>query len=212
MCSAEVNLLTTNSGVTSETMQLSSIVDAHTVIGPVTYYGKVQEILELDYGRLKPVLLFCNWVAPISRGPTICQKVDKYGFTLVKLSRLMRRSTNSFIFPVHASKIIFSHFLKDLKSSTMIHTESRSACVYEDTNLVCSVLCFDTDVQMVDGGNLEDEDDEASEGRGCTELGRQHMTEEDIMASRAAVEWETEQEENKESDANPLVECEVDED
>lgn len=82
--------------------------------------------------------------------------------------------------------------------------------MYEDTNLVCNVPCFDTDAQIVDGGSLENEEDEAAEGRGCTELGGQYMTEEDIMAARAAVERETQQEEESESDADPLAECEVD--
>ena len=47
---------------------------------------------------------------PISRRPSACQKVDKYGFTLVKLNRLMKRSTNSFVFPVQALKYSFHIF------------------------------------------------------------------------------------------------------
>ena len=82
--------------------------------------------------------------------------------------------------------------------------------MHEDTNLVCSVLCFDTDAQIVDEGSLEVEEDEAAKGRRCTELGVQYMTEEDIMAARAAVEWETEQEEDVESVADPLAKCEID--
>lgn len=36
------------------------------------------------------------------------------------------------------------------------------------------------------------------------------MTEEDIMAARAAIEWETKQEKDKEYDADLLAECKVD--
>jgi len=95
VCSAEVNMVTSNSGVTitCETMQRSGLSDTNLVSGAVTYFGKVKEILELDYGRLKPVILLCDWIAPISRGSTACLKKDNYGFTLVKLSRLMRSTS-----------------------------------------------------------------------------------------------------------------------
>lgn len=141
VCSSEANLITSDCGVTvtSETVQRSGISDAHTVTGPVTYYGKVQEILELDYGSLKLVVLLCDWVPPISRGPSACEKIDKYGFTLVKLSRLMRRSTNSFVFPLHSLKVFFSNFSEDLEWSAMVHVEpTRSTRVYEDTNMAWS--------------------------------------------------------------------------
>lgn len=74
VCSAETKSVIVDSGVTvtCETMQRSSVGDANLVCGEVTYFGQVKEILELDYGRLKLILLLCDWVRPISRGPTAC--------------------------------------------------------------------------------------------------------------------------------------------
>ena len=209
VCSAEFNLLTSDSGVTvtSETVQRSSIADAHTVTGPVTYYGKVQEILELDYGSLKPVLLLCDWVAPISRGPAACQKVDKYGFTLVKFSRLMRRSANSFVFPLQASKVFFSNFVEDMGWSVVVQAESRSTRVYEDCELNFPVPSSRMDSNIVDGDNSLIEEEEALDAPGSSQSGGQHMTEEEVMAANAALQWERERLESEGSEEESLADC-----
>jgi len=59
---AEKNLVTADSRVivTYETVQRSAPADRNLVRGEVTYFRKVKEILELDYGRLKPILLLCD--------------------------------------------------------------------------------------------------------------------------------------------------------
>lgn len=56
MASAEVHLVTANSGVivTCETLQRSGLSDRNLIAGEVTYYGKIVDIIELDYGRLNP--------------------------------------------------------------------------------------------------------------------------------------------------------------
>jgi len=107
--SAESNLVTADSGVTvtCETVQQSGRLDRNPISGLVTYYGKIIEILELDYGCLKPIVLLCDWVEPIRRGNSPYVKEDKYGYTFVKFSRLMRKSSNSFVFPLQVSQIFF---------------------------------------------------------------------------------------------------------
>lgn len=214
VCSAEMNLLISDCGVTvtSETVQRSSIADAHTVTGPVTYYGKVQEILELDYGSLKPVLLLCDWVAPISRGLAARQKVDKYGFTLVKFSRLMRRSANSFVFPLQASKVFFSNFVEDLEWSVVVQAESRSTRVYEDSELNFIVPSSRMDSDIGEGENFVIAEEEALGAPGCSQSGGHHMTQEEVMAANAAVQWERERLEEEGSDEDSLADSIGDED
>jgi len=132
VCSGESNLVTMNSDitVTCETVQQSSVSDSNPVLGKVTYFGKVVEILELDYGRLKSILLLCDWIAPIWRGPTASLNKNKYGFTLIKLSRLMRHSGNSFVFPLQASQIYFLDSADEPNWSTIVHTNPRSIRTY----------------------------------------------------------------------------------
>lgn len=51
-----------------------------------TYYGIIEQILELDYGSLKVPLFRCQWVA-LQGGV----KIDKYGMTIVDLKRVAYR-------------------------------------------------------------------------------------------------------------------------
>ena len=53
----------------------------------MTFYGRIEEIWELDYHLFKAPLFLCKW-ADCDKGV----KVDKLGFTLVALSRQGHRN------------------------------------------------------------------------------------------------------------------------
>ncbi|KAK3019618.1 hypothetical protein RJ639_004560, partial [Escallonia herrerae] len=82
------NRKTQNSGlvVNAMTPSFSSARDDNPILGDLTYYGVLEEIIELQYSGSKRVVLFrSNWVSKGSR-----KKEDKNGFTLLNFKRLTR--------------------------------------------------------------------------------------------------------------------------
>ncbi|KAK4426468.1 hypothetical protein Salat_1415400, partial [Sesamum alatum] len=76
---------TQNSGlvVAAQTSSFVSINDNNPVIGEVTYYGVLKDIIELEYiGGGKIVMFECDWMSPGR-----AQKHDGNGFTLVNFSK-----------------------------------------------------------------------------------------------------------------------------
>jgi hypothetical protein len=61
----------------------------------------MEEITGLDYGLFQVVLLYCNWVQENTAGARATMRRDEYGFILVKFSRLIPFSMDSFAFPLH---------------------------------------------------------------------------------------------------------------
>ena len=78
-----------NSGVflVARTVQVSSAKDLNPIECDMTFYGRIEEIWELDYHLFKAPLFLCKW-ADCDRGV----KVDELGFTLVDLSRQGHRN------------------------------------------------------------------------------------------------------------------------
>ncbi|KAK3022810.1 hypothetical protein RJ639_047059 [Escallonia herrerae] len=84
----ERNRKTHNSGlvVNAMTPSFSNARDDNPIIGDLTYYGALEEIIELQYSGSKRVVLFkSNWVSKGSR-----KKEDENGFTLLNFKRLTR--------------------------------------------------------------------------------------------------------------------------
>ncbi|XP_035837675.1 uncharacterized protein LOC110893278 [Helianthus annuus] len=77
----EQNRKTQNSGVMLEAMtnSFSSAKDNNPIVGDVTYYGVLNDIIELEYAVYRKVVLFhCDWISNGSR-----KKQDENGFTLL---------------------------------------------------------------------------------------------------------------------------------
>lgn len=215
VCNAELNLITADFGVTvtSETLQRSGLSDANLVSGSVIYFGKVMEILELDYGRLKPVVLLCDWVSPIFRGPTACIKKDLDGFTLVKLNRLMRRSANSFVFPIQASQIFFIDSGDDPEWSVVVHTNPRTLRVYQATDVCDPPHLFDGGEGFL-GEDLKEVESDANveEANEETVACGQHVTEEEYLRSDAVVQIAAQQGDDEGSNDDTVFEFDGDAD
>jgi len=87
-------LKTQNNGVfgTFGTMSYASSSDNQMQFGGVSYYGRLVDIIEINYhGRFSIVLFKCNWAnTTTSRGIMS----DEYGFTLVSFARLIHTGDN----------------------------------------------------------------------------------------------------------------------
>jgi len=87
-------LKTQNNGVfgTFGTMSYASSSDNQMQFGGVSYYGRLVDIIEINYhGRFSIVLFKCNWAnTTTSRGIMS----DEYGFTLVSFACLIHTSDN----------------------------------------------------------------------------------------------------------------------
>ncbi|KAK1415823.1 hypothetical protein QVD17_31611 [Tagetes erecta] len=79
--SLEENRKTQNSGVMLDAMtnSFSSARDNNPIVGDVTYFGVLNDIIELEYAVDRKVVLFhCDWISNGSR-----KKQDENGFTLL---------------------------------------------------------------------------------------------------------------------------------
>ena len=69
------------------------------------YVGWVEEILAIDYGRYKLVVLYCNWVMANMVGHNVTMKRDEYRFSLVNFDRLIPLSAEYFTFSFHVEQV-----------------------------------------------------------------------------------------------------------
>jgi len=87
-------LKTQNSGVfgTFETKNYASSSDNQMEFGGVLYYGRLIDIIEINYhGRFLIVLFKCMWTNKTTSREIMS---DEYGFTLLNFSRLIHTSDN----------------------------------------------------------------------------------------------------------------------
>ena len=61
--------------------------DRNPVVASVEYVGHLEEILELTYGHLNPIVFLGRWVKANNRGVSVTMKRDEWGFTITNLDR-----------------------------------------------------------------------------------------------------------------------------
>uniref|UniRef100_A0A0A9FK55 DUF4216 domain-containing protein n=1 Tax=Arundo donax TaxID=35708 RepID=A0A0A9FK55_ARUDO len=113
--------------LTAKTSSYASASDARPILGDVTYYGRIIDIIELNYsGQFSVVLFKCEWVNVISRKGI---KKDKYGYTLVNFSHLIHTGEKigheHFIFPNQADQVFYVEDLTNPGWSVVMKVKPR---------------------------------------------------------------------------------------
>ncbi|CAE5960003.1 unnamed protein product [Arabidopsis arenosa] len=130
------DLKTQNSGifVSAETISYASSRDINPRSGNVSYYGKLTEILELNYYDSFRVVLFkCKWVdTRDARG----FKKDQFGHSMVNFSRLIHTGSGEEDEPyVLASQARLVYYVEDPQEkdwSVVVHVQPRDLYDMED--------------------------------------------------------------------------------
>lgn len=142
---------TQNSGlvVTAETSSFSRRNDNNPVVGDVTYYGVLKDIIELEYLDGRKIVMFdCDWVSTRS-----AQKQDEYGFALVNLSRL-RQHNEPFILSSQAQQVFYVEDPTENGWHVVVKTKPR------DSFDMDPVLSLDANaLQQSDADNVQSQDD-----------------------------------------------------
>ncbi len=73
------------------------------------YVRWVEEILELNYGILKIVVLLCNWVKVNYRRNSVTMKKNEYDLKLVNFAPLIPILDQFSISPLHVKQVFFSY-------------------------------------------------------------------------------------------------------
>lgn len=125
--SAELSLKTRDSGIaaTFERECRFGLRDPNPVVAAVEYVGHLDEIIELDYGIVKQVVLIGTWVRANYRGPSATVKKDEWGFTIANFSRTIPFGRDSFAFPSQVQQVFYADCLGDPGWKIVIRTEPR---------------------------------------------------------------------------------------
>nr|XP_017233077.1 PREDICTED: uncharacterized protein LOC108207129 [Daucus carota subsp. sativus] len=126
-----------NSGVSlvAKTVQVSSAKDLNPVESDMTFYGRIEEIWELDYHAFKAPLFLCRW-ADSDKGV----KIDDLGFTLVDLSRQGHKN-DKYVSVDQVKQIFYVEDPVDSTWSVVLTSTSRDYHeVYDDDELGDTIL------------------------------------------------------------------------
>ncbi|KAL6129740.1 hypothetical protein ACLB2K_073089 [Fragaria x ananassa] len=125
-----------NSGVflVADAMQVASAKDKRPTIMDMDFYGRIQQIWEVDYYKFRVPIFLCDWVES-SRGV----KVNELGFTLVKLDKIGHLN-DPFVLATHLKQIFYIEDPLDAEWSVVVR-------------------CPDKDLK---GGGGDDDDDEVA--------------------------------------------------
>ena len=155
-------LKTQNSGVfvTSSTSCIASRVDGNLRQADLSYYGKLEDIIELNYyGQFRVTLFKCKWADTTrERG---CRK-DAWGFTSVNFSRLIHTGDREDHDPyIEASQAQMVYYVNDEVNkdwSVVVHLRPRDLFDMgekEDTEVYEIEPCSEQDLDQL----FEDADD-----------------------------------------------------
>lgn len=142
---------TQNCGVTvrATTSSYSSIRDQNPVLSELDYYGILQNVIELDYGRgLKVVLFECEWV---SKGKRL--KLDEDGFALANFTNV-RRHNEPYILASQAMQVFYVEDPVDCNWHVIITIDARAKYKMQPMTDV------DTYLQSCIGNREDDNEDE----------------------------------------------------
>ncbi|XP_042400652.1 uncharacterized protein LOC121990613 [Zingiber officinale] len=114
---------TQNYGVTvrATTSSYSSVKDHNPVLSELDYYGILQNVIELDYGGGRKVILFeCKWV---SKGKRL--KLDEDGFVLANFKNV-RHNNEPYILASQVMQVFYVEDPIDCDWHAIITTDARA--------------------------------------------------------------------------------------
>ena len=82
----------------------SSRADQHPVEAELLYVGIINDILEVDYGHIKPCVLKCSWIKPHLEGIRTIRK-DEDGFWSVKYNARQPPHVEPYLLAAHARQV-----------------------------------------------------------------------------------------------------------
>ena len=135
--------------------QNSGVVNTSEV-GGVDYFGKIRDIIELNYyGSFKVVLFKCDWVNIYHSAG---MKQDEYGFTLVNFSHLIHTGENAnddpYVFSSQVQQVFYVEDPKAINWSVVIKVKPRDTFevgneeALDDVNLTIPTSSDTLDGQM----------------------------------------------------------------
>ncbi|PKU76800.1 hypothetical protein MA16_Dca001406 [Dendrobium catenatum] len=106
-----------------------------TEIGNFSYYGKINDIIEINYSNLFKLILFkCDWAKTSLTGI----KKDEFGYTIVNFSRLIhtgqKLQDDPFVFSSQVETIFYIQDAKNMNCNYVVRVKSRDAL---DCNISC---------------------------------------------------------------------------
>jgi len=98
----------------AKTSSFSSSKDNNPFIGDVAYYGRIVEIIELNYSNTGHVVLFkCDWVDSVHQGRGV--RKNKFGTTQVNFNNLLNSGNDVFDEPfILATQATQVYYVQDL--------------------------------------------------------------------------------------------------
>lgn len=121
----DIGKKTQNAGVATyfDMLSQSSVKDQNPQREVIRFFGKINKILELDFGSFNTILLHCDWYRSDMKGKCASSKTDKYGFQLVNMTKKMSSSSindQPFVMPTHVHQVFFVQDPKEKNWSVVL--------------------------------------------------------------------------------------------